>query len=172
MRGGGGAGTRRPGAAERGRGTAAGPRHRAGPLVLPVLVPRRPRARGPAGPEGPPLTPLSPTLLPRGRSEQHVDIHRRGCLRSRAPEGRVGQVQWLPLVPSPGECGWAGQAYRRRASGPCPPILGLGPPRTARTAVPGDSMQSWGLRVLGRQGIRELGCGGLSWALGVGGLRV
>lgn len=52
-----------------------------------------------------------PTLLmthsvlspPRGWSEQHVDFDRCCGLRSRASESRVGQMQWLPLLPGPGE---------------------------------------------------------------------
>lgn len=41
--------------------------------------------------------------LRRGRSEQHVDLDRCGCLRPRASQGRVGQVQRLPFLPRPGE---------------------------------------------------------------------
>lgn len=62
--------------------------------------------RGQGG--GCPAVTLSVLCLPRSGSEQHVDLHRRRGLRSRALESGVGQVQRLPLVPGPGEPGARG----------------------------------------------------------------
>lgn len=118
------------------------------------------------------MTPLSPTLLPRGRAEQHVDIHRRGRLRPRAPEGRVGQVQWLPLVPGPGECGGRVRVCRHPASGPRPPLLGLGPPQQRLDRCPGRPHVESGSQGVGQSGYQGVGVWGSQLGTRSQGLRV
>lgn len=114
--------------------------------------------RGQGG--GCPAVTLSVLCLPRSGSEQHVDLHRRRGLRSRALESGVGQVQRLPLVPGPGEPG------ARGAGPPC------GSGHTGPGA-PGPELSHQRCERLSRGRVRGQGSGlglglGRGWASQVG----
>lgn len=74
-----------------------------------------------------------------------------------------GYPSYPALVSAVGGSGCAGTQPRGRV----PRSWAWGHPSSAWTGVLGDPTWSRGLRVLGSQGIRESGCGGLSWGLGV-----